>query len=284
MLHILNIIYIFAEIIICFKIFKMNNKKVKKIVTTTTTVTEEIIKTNGKTHIVCILDRSGSMNNIISDSIGGFNNFIKKQKELGDDAALTLALFDDKYDLIYDEVNICDVKDITLNEWYPRGWTRLYDAIGKTINSLKSKENKSDSFYEKTLICIVTDGYENDSKEYNSESIKKMISESEKNGWEFIYLGANQDAFNEGFKFGMNTSNTYTYQANSFGVGNAFDNINYYTTSYRTTGNGAFIGIDDSNIATGTSISAYNNTGDASITINHNTETTKTTNKQQLND
>lgn len=281
MLHILNIIYIFAEIIICFKIFKMNNKKVKKIVTTTTTVTEEIIKTNGKTHIVCILDRSGSMNNIISDSIGGFNNFIKKQKELGDDAALTLALFDDKYDLIYDEVNICDVKDITLNEWYPRGWTRLYDAIGKTINSLKSKENKSDSFYEKTLICIVTDGYENDSKEYNSESIKKMISESEKNGWEFIYLGANQDAFNEGYKFGMNTSNTYTYQANSLGVGNAFDNINCYTTSYRTTGNGSFIGNDDSNITTGASISAYNNTGDASITINLNTETT---NKQQLND
>ena len=253
----------------------MNNKKVKKIVTTTTTVTEEIIETNGKTHIVCILDRSGSMQNIISDSIGGFNSFIKSQKDLGDDAVLTLALFDNYYELIYNEVDIKEVEEITSNTWYPRGMTALYDAIGKTINTIKSNESKRKSLYDKTLVCIVTDGEENDSREYNSISIKSLISESEKEGWEFIYLGANQDAFAESSKFGISYRNTLNYTANTGGVSSAFDNMVYYTTSYRTTGNGTFNNDTVNNTVTTKAPEAY------TLTTTANTDSDA---KQKLND
>ena len=261
----------------------MNNKKVKKIVTKTTTVTEEIIETNGKTHIVCILDRSGSMRDIIDDSIGGFNSFIKTQKELGDDAVLTVILFDDKYDLVYDAINIAHAVEITPKIWFPRGWTGLYDAIGKTITTIKAKENTSNLLYDKTLVCIVTDGGENNSKEYNSVSIKKMISESEKDGWEFIYLGAKQDAFAEGGKLGVSIGNTMNYHASTAGVYNAYNAMTYYTTTLRSTGNGTF---------------NNNNSGDVSTTVNVNSVTTKapeaftyttaedikSSTKQQLND
>jgi len=120
----------------------MANKKKKVTTTVTTTVKEEIIPTNEKTQIICILDRSGSMSRIMDDSIGGFNTFIKQQKELPDEATLTVVLFDDKYELLYDNVDIKEVKEITSDEWFPRGSTSLHDAIGKTINNTKAYHQK----------------------------------------------------------------------------------------------------------------------------------------------
>ena len=153
--------------------------KNKKVTTTvTTTVTEEIISTptNEKTHIICILDRSGSMASIMSDSIGGFNTFLKKQKELPDEATITVALFDDKYELLYDNVDIKKAEELTSKIWYPRGTTALYDAIGKTINTdrakLKSLGNEAPS---KVLVCIVTDGLENASTEYKGDPGREQI-------------------------------------------------------------------------------------------------------------
>lgn len=209
-------------------------KKIKKV---TTTITEEYLETSSLewTHIICILDRSGSMSNIIDDSIGGFNTFLEEQKKLTDKATITVALFDDKYDLIYDNVDITKAEELTKDIWMPRGTTSLYDAIGKTINSEKEKiSNLGNEKPSKVLVCIVTDGHENNSKEYNLENVKNLIKNSEKNDWNFIYLAANQDAMTVGDSFGISKGNTFTYTTNSTGVADMSQILNSATVNYRS--------------------------------------------------
>ncbi len=215
----------------------MAEKKKKVTTTVTTTVTEEIINTpvNEKTHIICILDTSGSMSSIIGDSIGGFNTFLRKQKELPDDATITVVLFDDRYDVLYDNINIKNAEELTKNVWIPRGTTALYDAIGKTINNERAnftrlgKERPS-----KVLVCIVTDGMENASREYKLPTIKKLIKDCENDDWNFIYLAANQNAFEVGTSFGVSYNNTYTYTASSAGVRGMSATMDNVATSYRS--------------------------------------------------
>jgi len=209
-------------------------KKRKVTTTTVTTVTEETIRSNEKTQIICILDRSGSMSGIMNDSIGGFNTFLKQQKELPDEATITVALFDDKYELLYDNVNIKKTKDITPKEWFPRGVTALYDAIGKTINDVKATHARLGSEAPaKVLVCIVTDGYENASKEYKLKDIEKLIKNCERDDWNFIYLAANQDAFAVGTSFGVSAGNTFTYTADSVGVFNMSNTLTSASVNYR---------------------------------------------------
>ena len=208
-------------------------KKVTTVTTTVTTVTSE--PTNEKTQIVCILDRSGSMSSIMSDSIGGFNTFLKQQKELPDEATLTVALFDDKYELLYDDVDIKKVKNITNKEWFPRGVTALYDAIGKTINNVKATHAKLGvEAPAKVLVCVVTDGHENASREYSRSDVQKLIQDCEKDDWNFIYLAANQDAFAVGSSFGISYGNTYTYTASADGVANMSMTLNNASVNYRS--------------------------------------------------
>ena len=212
----------------------MTKKKVKKV-TTTTTVEYVDSKTNEKTHIICILDRSGSMSSIMSDSIGGFNTFLKQQKDLPDEATITVALFDDNYELIYDNVDIKEAKELTSTEWYPRGMTALYDAIGKTINTEKANINKlGKNRPNKVLVCIVTDGLENASNEFQINDIKKLIKECENDDWNFIYLAANQSAFEVGTSFGVSAGNTFTYTASSAGVNTMNTKLSKATTMYRS--------------------------------------------------
>jgi len=211
----------------------------KKTVKKTTTVTEEVTEspTNEKTQIICILDRSGSMGTIIDDAIGGFNEFIEDQKKLEDEATMTVALFDDQYDLLYDNIPIKEVEKFTKDTWSPRGTTALHDAIGKTINSVRENHRKlKDEKPDKVLVCIVTDGKENASMEYSNDQIKKLIKECEKEyGWSFVYLAANQDAFNTGISFGISGGNTYTFTADSTGINNVSATLNNATTYYRST-------------------------------------------------
>jgi len=215
----------------------MADKKTKKIkkVTTTTTVEYVDVPTNEKTHIICILDRSGSMSSIMADSIGGFNTFLNQQKELPDEATITVALFDDKYELLYDNVDIKKAKELTSADWYPRGTTALYDAIGKTINSEKSRFLKmGDEKPSKVLVCVVTDGHENASTEFRIDNIKNLIKDCENDDWNFIYLAANQSAFDVGTSFGISGSNTFTYTTNTLGVMNMSSTLNDATTMYRS--------------------------------------------------
>ena len=214
----------------------MAKKRIKKV---TTVTTEEFIDEplNEKTQIICILDRSGSMaeNGIIYESINGFNNFLEEQKKLKDKATLTVALFDDRYDLLYDDVDIKNVQKITYDTWYPRGTTALYDAIGKTISTVKANRARLGSEKPaKVLVCIVTDGKNNASHEYTLNGIKNLIRECEKDDWNFLYLAANQDAFAVGVGFGISGGNTITYNATTDGVHGMSMTLNNASASYRS--------------------------------------------------
>lgn len=212
-------------------------KKRKVTTTVTTTVTEEVVSSNEKTQIVCILDRSGSMadKNIIVEAINGFNTFLDEQKKLKDDATLTVALFDDRYDLLYDNVDIKKVEKITKDTWSPRGMTALFDAIGKTITTVRANHTKLGSEKpSKVLVCIVTDGLENASQEYTKSGVAKLIKECENEDWNFVYLAANQNAFSVGTGFGISGGNTYTFDASAAGAQNMSFTLNNASVSYRS--------------------------------------------------
>jgi len=212
----------------------------KKVVTTTTTVTEEIIETNvnEKTLIVCLLDTSGSMahNNAIDAAISKFNEFLNKQQLLPDRANMTVILFDDQYDVLYDNVDIKKIKPITKDEWFPRGMTRLNDAIGKTINNVKKEQNTLGKKYlvDKIMVVITTDGLENDSQEYTTDGVKSLIKDCEKNEWTFLYLAANQDAFAIGSTYGISKGNTFTFSNTRAGNEVMYATLDNATTRYRS--------------------------------------------------
>lgn len=214
-------------------------KKKKVTTTVTTTITEENVASNEKTHIICILDRSGSMSPIMEDSIGGFNTFLKQQKDLPDEATITVVLFDDKYETVYENIDIKKADELTRAIWYPRGTTALYDAIGKTINNEKANFIKLGVEAPAKVLCvIVTDGNENASREYSIDDIKTLIGDTEKENWNFMYLAANQDAFSVGQGFGVSGGNTYTYTTTSDGVSNMSNTLNVSAMSYRSMNTG----------------------------------------------
>lgn len=209
----------------------MAKKTVKKTIVTTT---EEVVDGN-KTLIVCILDRSGSMGSIIDDAIGGFNSFLKKQKKEDEEAAMTVVLFDDRYELLYNNVDLQKVKKITRDEWDPRGMTALYDAIGKAITDVEReiKDMPKSKRPDKVMVAIATDGGENASREYNSDTIKKLIKKKEKDDWHFAFLAADQDAFSVGRSFGVKGGNTFSYTNTAAGNATMFDSLSNATSKMR---------------------------------------------------
>jgi len=207
-----------------------------KKITKVTTITEETIINNEKTHIHCVLDRSGSMSSIIDDTIGGFNTFLEEQKKLPDEATISIAFFDHEYEMHVDMIDINKVKPLTREDWQPRGTTALHDAIDKSINDLKTLFAKlGNEKPDKVLICVVTDGYENSSREMTGDVVKKLIGECEsKDGWAFVYLAANQDAFAVGSSMGFSAGNTFNYAATMDGVMNMSQHVSNLTASYRS--------------------------------------------------
>lgn len=167
-----------------------------------------------KTAIAVVLDRSGSMQSCRADTIGGFNAFLKKQRELPGYATLTLAQFDDVYEVVYLDRELKDVPDLTEETFVPRGTTALCDAIGKTIIALGEKLSKLPEVDRpgKVVVVIVTDGGENASQEYTRDRIKQMTEhQKSKYQWEFVYLGANQDAVAVGSSLGIGKGMSASY-------------------------------------------------------------------------
>ncbi len=178
------------------------------------------------THIICILDRSGSMSPIADEVIGGFNNFIDEQKKVDGEAKVTLVLFDDLYEVVHNKVDLNDVPALTGKTYFTRGMTGLYDAIGKTLTSMKSKK--------KAIVFIQTDGAENASREYKGEAVKSLIASKESDGWEFQFLGADMDAIATGGSLGISANDSLNYSNTKSGNKKAFASMSLRSTSYRT--------------------------------------------------
>ncbi|MCL2293722.1 MAG: hypothetical protein FWC36_02495 [Spirochaetes bacterium] len=176
---------------------------------------------NNLTEIVAILDRSGSMEHLTNDTIGGFNNFLKQQKNIPGEAILTTVLFNNSYKLLHDRLNIKNVNPITSAEYIAEGNTALLDAIGKTIHSIGSKLHNTakDERPGKVIFFIITDGEENASIEYTNEKIKEMV-ELQKNtySWEFIFLGANIDSFSAAASIGISADRAFDFEAEEEGM------------------------------------------------------------------
>ena len=168
----------------------------------------------GYTHISIVLDRSGSMASCADDTKGGFDTFIEEQKKAPGTATLTLAQFDDAYEVVHNGI---DLKAVPPLDFIPRGMTALLDAIGKTIAStgefLKAKDESERP--EHVVFVILTDGRENASREYRREKIMEMIKHQESAyKWQFVFLGANQDAIAAGRDIGISMDMAMTYDAN----------------------------------------------------------------------
>ena len=191
-----------------------------------------------KTEIVFILDRSGSMGGLETDTIGGFNALLKKQKEVEGEVTVTTVLFDDKYELLHDRMNIQGIAPLTEEQYFVRGTTALLDAIGRSIEKMQHIQHVTlkKARADKVLFVITTDGEENSSESFTAEKIKKLISKQKELGWEFMFLGANIDAIETASKLGLNKDDAVDYIADGEGTKVVYESVAEALTSIRTTG------------------------------------------------
>ncbi|WP_236687113.1 vWA domain-containing protein [Ornithinibacillus californiensis] len=180
-----------------------------------------------KTEIIFLLDRSGSMGGLESDTIGGFNSLIRKQCQLPGETILTTVLFDHDYELLWNGVDANTVL-LTNEQYFVRGTTALLDAIGRTIMdvSYRLSNTAEDKKPSNVIFVITTDGHENASREYSSNRIRSMIQKQQDiHGWEFIFLGANMDAVTEADNIGIKVEYSFDFDANETGVIKMYDII-----------------------------------------------------------
>lgn len=217
-------------------------------------------KTKGKaestwTHLTVLLDRSGSMSSIATDVIGGFNHFLEKQKALPGAATLTLVQFDsvNPFDVIHHQVPVGSVPALTAETFVPRGGTPLLDAMGRTMadmdqltggmpsgivdGSVKGPIPKSErvSLPDRVVFVVITDGQENQSREWNHEQVSKMIQErQEKQGWQVVFLSADMAAIGEARNLGVRHHSSSRFRTEDGGTLRAMQMLADQVSSYRT--------------------------------------------------
>jgi len=186
------------------------------------------------THIAVVLDRSGSMDSMKREIIGGFNTFLKDQQEVPGSATMTLVQFDDQIDRLAASKPLAEIKPLDETSYVPRGCTKLYDAIGLTVNSVKDDIAKASEKPDKVLVVILTDGMENASQEYETNSIKSLLEAQQAAGWEFTFIGANQDAILTARGIGLaNAASNLTYAATPQGAVQMMASLSAATATYR---------------------------------------------------
>jgi Mg-chelatase subunit ChlD len=199
------------------------------------------------THIAVLLDRSGSMGDIKDDAIGGFNCFLKEQQAAGANATLTLVQFDtESTDVVHESMPILEVPDLNHQTFQPRGGTPLLDALGQTIDGTGRalaaipEANRPN----KVVFVVITDGQENSSRQHTKASVKEKIDhQSEQYNWQFVFLGANQNAFDEAGAVGIAVGNAANFAPARMQVAFAATAVN--VASYRRSGNAAKLAYSD---------------------------------------
>lgn len=188
------------------------------------------------TELVFVLDRSGSMTGLESDTIGGFNSVIDKQKKCEGEALVSTVLFDNRIEVLHDRVRLENVPTVTEQEYFTRGCTALLDAVGGAIHHISTVHRyaRSEDVPEKTMFVIITDGLENASRSYSYPEIKRMIEhEQEKYDWEFVFLGANIDAAAEAGRIGIRADRAARYSNDDAGLELCYNAVDEVVTSVR---------------------------------------------------
>ena len=197
---------------------------------------EQVMKKN-YTHIVMIVDKSGSMTPLRKETIENFNKFLNEQQAVKAEATFSLVLFDTEYRFLYTNVDLQKVKPLTMGEYDPSGYTALLDATGAAIDETGSflKNLKEEERPEKVVIVTITDGEENSSFLYTKEAIKAKVKlQSDVYKWQFVFLGANIDAYAEAGALGYSSSTTANYSANAFGTMSAYAGTSSKLAAFRS--------------------------------------------------
>ena len=191
-----------------------------------------------RTHICMILDRTGSMESIKQDTIGGFNSYIAAQKSLPTPATFTLVQFDsqDPFEVIQKFTDIQIVPDLTGQTYMPRASTPLYDAVGRGINDLKASLGTLPEALrpKKIVMVIVTDGQENASREFTGAQVRKMIAEAKEAGWQFVFLSADESAISDSSSLNIDASNAAFFRKNTAGSNEMWERVANRSVAFRS--------------------------------------------------
>lgn len=191
---------------------------------------------NNITELVFILDRSGSMGGLESDTIGGFNSMIGKQKKQEGVTYVSTVLFDHEMIVLHDRLPLEKIEPLTENDYTVRGCTALLDAVGRSIRHIGNihKYARSEDVPENTMFVIITDGLENASREFSGRDIKKLIEKQQKKyGWEFLFIGANIDAIATARSYGISDDRAVNYHADSDGTSVVYESVCEAVSSVR---------------------------------------------------
>ena len=190
-----------------------------------------------RTHICMILDRTGSMESIKQDTIGGFNSYVAAQKSLPTPATFTLVQFDsqDPFEVIHKFTDIQMVADLTGQTYVPRASTPLYDAVGRGINDLKASLGTLPEALrpKKIVMVIVTDGQENASREFTGAQVRKMIADAKEAGWQFVFLSADESAISDSSSLNIDASNAAFFKKSSAGANEMWERVANRSVAFR---------------------------------------------------
>ena len=190
------------------------------------------------TELVFILDRSGSMSGLESDTIGGYNSFLEKQKEEDGSCLVSTVLFNQHSKVIHDRVDLVKIEKMERKDYLASGTTALIDAMGDAIHHIKNvhKYIRKEDVPANTIFVIITDGLENASHKYSSDDVKKMVEQQKEKGWEFLFLGANIDAVETARTYGIAEDRTSDYLCDEVGIEKNFDALSKSVKSFRACG------------------------------------------------